>query len=114
MDSKNISIIKRILRYCGDVSQMVERFGDSFETFKNDSAYKHACSMCIVQIGELSSHLTDEFKQVHNGVPWKSIKAMRNLFAHNYEGVSMEKTWNTIKEDIPALSSYCLKIIEEA
>jgi len=114
MDSKNISIIKRILRYCGEISQMVERFGDSVETFKNDSAYKHACSMCIVQIGELSSHLTDDFKQKYNAVPWKSIKAMRNIFAHNYEDATIEKTWNTIKQDIPYLSSYCEKIIKEA
>lgn len=113
MDNKNISIIKRIMRYCKDVSQMVERFGDSFEIFDSDFAYRHACSMCIVQIGELSSHLTDEFKQMYNGIPWKSVKAMRNIFAHNYEGVSIEKTWNTIKQDIPALLSYCLEIMEK-
>ena len=112
MDSKNIAIVKRIIRYCNDVSQMVDRFGDSVEIFENDFAYRHACSMCIVQIGELSTHLTDEFKKQHNAIPWRSVKAMRNLFAHNYEGISIEKTWNTIKQDIPTLESYCTKIIK--
>jgi len=114
MDNKNISIIKRILQYCDDIVKMVERFGDSVQAFENDFAYRHACCMCIVQIGELSVHLSDEFKKVNNRIPWKSVKAMRNLFAHNYEGISIEKTWNTIKQDIPALEAYCKTIIEEA
>ena len=111
--SKNISILEHILHYCRDIEQIVERFGDSIDTFNADIAYRHACSMYIIQIGELSARLTDGFKCVYDGIPWKNVKAMRNLFAHHYEGMSIEKTWNTIKEDIPVLSSYCADILAQ-
>jgi uncharacterized protein with HEPN domain len=111
--NKNISILEYILRYCGDITQLVERFGDSIDIFKTDTAFRHACSMCIIQIGELSARLTDDFKHVYDGIPWKNVKAIRNRFAHNYEGMSVEKTWNTIKQDIPLLSCYCSDILNQ-
>ena len=111
-DKRNISVLKHILRYCSEIKEMTARFGDSLEAFKNDSAYRHACSMCIIQIGELTTHLTDDFKQKHNGVPWKSIRFLRNLAAHNYGQMSVTQIWNTLKKDIPELSAYCLNVLE--
>lgn len=110
---RNISIIGHIQRYCQEITVMVDRFGDSLENFKGDSAYRHACSMCIIQIGELTTNLTDEFKQKHNGVPWKSIKFLRNLVAHNYDRMSITQIWNTIKQDIPNLLDYCSDILKK-
>ena len=108
---KDKSIIERILGYCNDITKIVDRFGNSIEAFEADIAYIHACSMCIIQIGELSALLSDEFKDKYNKIPWKGIKSMRNLFAHNYEGISILKTWNTIEIDIPELSAYCQEIL---
>ena len=110
---KDKSIIERILNYCNDIIKMVDRFGKSIEAFEADFAYIHACSMCIIQIGELSALLSDGFKDEYNKIPWKGIKSMRNLFAHNYEGISILKTWNTIEIDIPELFEYCQEIIEQ-
>lgn len=39
----------------------------------------------------------------NNQIPWRLIKGMRNLHAHDYENVDMEIVWNTLIEDIPAL-----------
>ena len=108
--NKNISIIKQISHYCGEITQFTERFGDCVGAFKTDFAYRHACSMCIIHISELSTYLTDDFKIVYDGISWKRIKAMRLQLAHKYEAVSAEKIWNIIKQDIPALLSYCSSI----
>ena len=109
---RNKNILQRIVKYCTDINEMVNRFGDSIEEFEADFAYIHACSMCIVQIGELSALLSDDLKKKYNKIPWKGIKAMRNLFAHHYEKISISQTWNTIKIDIPELLVYCSKILE--
>ncbi len=111
--NKNISVLKHILRYCQEITDMVARFGDSFESFEKDVAYKHACSMCIFQIGELTTHLTDDFKRAYDHIPWRSIKAMRNVAAHAYGKMSIENTWDTIKQDIPTLSSQCAVILSQ-
>ena len=110
---RTISIIKHMSVYCEQISEMVKRFGDSIDTFKNDYAYRHACSMCILQIGELSAHLSDDFKHVYDEVLWTKIKAMRNIFAHTYVQMSSEQTWNTIKYSIPELADFCAKVIKQ-
>ena len=107
MADKNIYILQHILRYCVEITEMRNRFGDSLDAFNWDYAYRHACTMCIVQIGELSANLTDDFKSKYNEIPWRDIKAMRNLFAHNYRKMDIERTWETIVSDIPALKAYC-------
>jgi len=106
-------ILSHILRYCGEIKQITERFGDSIDAFRNDFAYRHACTMCILQIGELSARLTDDFKQVYDGMPWKNIKAMRNIFVHDYNNLNIDTTWDTIKENIPMLSAYCSDILNQ-
>jgi uncharacterized protein with HEPN domain len=65
--------------------------------------------MHVVQIGELSVHLTDEFKLNHSEIPWKKIKDMRNFVAHNYDKLDLETLWLTIKEDMPRLCAFCKK-----
>jgi len=110
---RTVSVIKHMAEYCNQITEMVERFGDSIDAFKGDYAYRHACSMCILQIGELSVHLTEDFKRVYDEVPWRKIRAMRNVFAHTYSQISIEQTWNTVKHNIPELAGFCEKVIEQ-
>ncbi|MCL2051636.1 MAG: DUF86 domain-containing protein [Lachnospiraceae bacterium] len=110
---KTISIIKHMLAYCEKISKMVERFGDSIDTFTDDYAYNYACSMCILQIGELSTKLPDDFKNAYDDIPWRKIRAMRNIFAHDYGQMNIEQTWNTIEYNIPELADFCAAIIKQ-
>ena len=110
---KDMSIIEHILRYCEDITQAKGRFGDSIENFESDTLYRHSCSMCILQIGELSGRLSDDFKRVHDKIPWRNVKSMRNFLAHEYKEMDVEKTWETLTHDIPALSLYCSNILDD-
>jgi uncharacterized protein with HEPN domain len=59
--------------------------------------------MCIIQIGELVSRLSDDFIESHPLIPWHAIKSMRNLHAHDSERVDLGIVWNTLTADIPDL-----------
>jgi len=72
---------------------------------------KNAISMCILQIGELVGKLSNEFKNTYNAMPWKDIKAMRNIAAHNYGEIDLEVLWETVSTDVPILREYCEKIL---
>ena len=39
--------------------------------------------MCIIQIGENVERLSDDFKENHSNIPWRSIKDMRNIMTIN-------------------------------
>lgn len=107
-DDRNYSIIAHILDYCKRIENGLSRFGNSYEDFMSDSILRDAVSMDEFQIGELSSHLSEEFKELHKAeIPWKEIRGMRNIFAHNYLDMDTKKIWEVATVDIPVLLKFC-------
>ena len=113
MNERDRSILDHIVSYCADIEQAVARFGDSYAQFSADKEYRNACAMCVLQIGELSGHLSAEFRSAHSGIPWSEIKGLRNVMAHKYGSISVEAVWETIKRDIPELKASCLRRLAE-
>jgi len=66
-----------------------------------------------LQIGELTIHLTDDFKQTYTEMPWTQIKALRNVLAHKYGKIDDESLWETITSDIPKMKDYCFGILKQ-
>ena len=111
--NRDLSIIKHIQEYCDRIHEAVAFFGDNYEVFERNNIYKDAVALSILQIGELSGVLTDEFKEKYNAMPWRQIKALRNIVAHRYGTIDPVIVWEIIKEDIPELEAYCRQIQEE-
>ncbi len=111
VSERDRSILTHIISYCCDIAETVQRFGNSFESFSRDKAYRNACAMCILQIGELGGHLSPEFRSSHPQMPWNEIKGMRNVMAHTYGSLSIQTTWEAIEQDIPALEAFCKDVL---
>ena len=109
--NRNLSVLEHIVSYCEQIEATIDRFGDSYSVFSEDPIYRNAAALCILQIGELVGKLTEDFRAAHPGVPWRQIKAMRNIVAHSYGTIDPEVTWEVMTEDIPALKSYCSNIL---
>ena len=114
LPDRNISILEHIVKYCDQIDETVQRFGDSYDCFSKDEIYRNAAAMCILQIGELAGKLTDTFRDEHSGAPWRQIKGMRNIIAHSSGTVDAETAWEILTDDIPALKAYCISILKEA
>ena len=109
---RDITILKRIIQYCNEIDETNVRFGNAKEKLIVDNIYKNALSMCILQIGELAANLTDGFRNRFNAIPWRKIRAMRNIAAHRYFSFDAEELWNTVSTDIDPLREYCKTCIE--
>lgn len=68
--------------------------------------------MCVVQIGELVSQLSDDVKQKNPAVPWRIIKDTRNFYVHAYGAIDVAAVWDTLEHDIPSLKVACEVILE--
>ena len=108
---KDICILNKIIRYCAEADETIIRFGNSIDKLKTDNIYKNATAMCILQIGELVRHLSNDIVNEYDEMPWKQIKGMRNIAAHGYEDFDVEILWQTLKNDLPALRKYCVGIL---
>ncbi len=106
--NRNVDILEHILMHCRDVCSDVSNFGDSEEAFLNNPAYRRSVFFSLFMIGEQAYRLTA------NEMNWKAIKGLRNLIVHDYGNVRQDVIWKTIKEDIPVLTEFCERKINEA
>ena len=106
-------ILKRVLGYCRNVNEAIERFGSNFETFKSDSVFRGSASMGVFQIGEHTNRLSDSFRAKFTDMPWPKIKAMRNVIAHEYYEMDLDTLWEIMHGYVPELQEYCQKALEQ-
>lgn len=106
--SADIDILVHILRYCNNIRELIERFGEDIEIFKQDIAYRDSVSMNILQIGELAGRLSEEYRmETKDKLPWNAMKSMRNFFAHNYGNMDINVIWSTAINNIPDVRKFC-------
>jgi len=114
MKDSDVQRIWHMKQYCEQIERAITRFGPTFEAFAADIDYRHVISMCIMQIGELSGRLSEEFKDTsRNHVTWAALKGMRNWFAHDYISMDMETIWEAATKDAPALLAFVNQVIEQ-
>ncbi len=114
LHKRDVLILKHIIKYCVELAQLKERFGESFAAFSSDQAYQLAASMCLLQIGELAKNLSADATTELSDVSWKQIRGMRNRFAHDDGNVDLQVVWNTISNDIPELHTICSRYIDDS
>ncbi|MCI9475375.1 HepT-like ribonuclease domain-containing protein [Anaerovoracaceae bacterium 41-7] len=107
----DVITIRKMLSYCKDIEALMDKYERNFELYQTDISYQYSCNMCIIQIGELVSRLSEDFLEHHAEIPWYAIKAMRNLHAHDYDNINFEIVWETLIKDIPELGDALQKII---
>lgn len=105
LSNKDKQILEHIAKYCYEVKLAMNEYGNNRNTFLSNPVYRNACSMPIMQIGELAKKLTPEFCHDTPHIPWQEIKGMRNLFAHDYHSMNLDMIWTTTSKNIPELSN---------
>lgn len=107
--SDDLQVLSCILNHCDRIERTIERFGDDKNIFISDRDYIDSVSMNILQIGELAGRLTSNFVDYSKErINWRAIRGMRNLFAHAYGTMDLDRIWDTAITDIPDLKAYCL------
>ncbi|MGN0551699.1 MAG: DUF86 domain-containing protein [Acutalibacteraceae bacterium] len=80
---------------------------------KKIPTYRNAVALCLMQIGELSNKLSEDFKNTYNSIPWKAIRGMRNVVAHEYGKIDEVTVWETAESDTETLRVFCLNILNK-
>lgn len=55
---RNVDILEHIRTYCKDIETTMKRFGKEKTSFDTDKNYQNSICMSLLQIGELTGHLT--------------------------------------------------------
>ncbi|TWP38548.1 HepT-like ribonuclease domain-containing protein [Leekyejoonella antrihumi] len=90
--------LRDLLRFTEMAARLVERGRTAYDT---DEALRLASEAILHKIGEAVARLPEEFTVAHPEVAWRSMRATRNIVAHEYEQVDYNIIWNAFAGRLP-------------
>jgi uncharacterized protein with HEPN domain len=111
MSSRDKDILRHISRYCKQINETSKEFNCDKAQFDKNATFRNAICLCLLQIGELVSILSDEFKVCNTTIPWREIKLLRNIVAHRYGTIDFDIVWEICLTNIPELNDFCESLI---
>jgi uncharacterized protein with HEPN domain len=98
------------LRPCPQLSQW--RIGSSVHVELREAGCRSAP---IEIIGEASSRLAPETQALFPGLPFRQMRGMRNIIAHDYGDVDLDQVWRTASgSDLTTLITVLQSFFESA
>lgn len=103
----------RILTYIEQMQESVSlacSYIDGIEKadFLADKKTQQAVVLNLLVLGENATKVLQsypEFSALHDDIPWRSMKGMRNRIAHGYFDINLDVVWDTTKQALPQLNS---------
>lgn len=81
-----------------DYTSGIDQASFSGSTLLQDAVYRQ-----LEIIGEASRRVSDELKERHDDIPWRSMIGLRNRIAHEYIDLDIEVIWDVVRNDLPML-----------
>ncbi|MGH9112696.1 MAG: HepT-like ribonuclease domain-containing protein [Acidimicrobiales bacterium] len=72
-------------------------------SYDDDETLRLAAEAVVSRVGEGAARLPQEFRSRHPDVPWRKIRGMRNIVAHEYHQIDVEIVWRVLEVELPKL-----------
>ena len=99
-----LAAAERIARYTAALHE---------SAFARDERTVEAVCFALVVIGEAATHVPDDVQAAAPQIPWRNMKGMRNIAAHEYFGIDVATVWQTATVDVPALRPLLERLLAE-
>lgn len=86
--------------------------GMRFEQFQADDKTVDAVIRNFEIIGEAAGHIPLEIQEKYPEMAWLEMRAMRNIVAHEYFGISLAIIWRAVELDLPPLVSELKQMLQ--
>lgn len=84
--------------------EIIDFLGDtSFEQFSENKVLRYAVERLLLIIGEAANRVSNSFRMQHPEIPWIGIIGQRNVLAHEYGEIQVERIWLAARDRIPEL-----------
>ena len=100
-EERDAAYLWDMLAAAREIIQFVQ--GLAFSEFEQNKAIRYAVERQLLVIGEAAQHVSPGFKATHADIPWAGIIAQRNVLAHEYGEILIERVWVTAQDSVPVL-----------
>lgn len=111
----NVNTLQHMLEHCHTIGEYLDEANiKTLKDFTASRIVQDAVVMRLLALGELTTHLSDEFKTENSGkVDWRNLKQLRNVIAHRYGSVQFDAIWDIVQVDIPVIRDFCADSLEQ-
>jgi len=99
MEIDQIGRLQDIREACRLIESYVADVG--FADFVGDTEKQDAVVRRIEIVGEATAHLSEATRTELSSLPFRQMRGMRNIVAHDYGHVDVALVWKAAKENIP-------------
>jgi len=85
---------------------VIRRLPETKEKFLKDEVLVDATLMRMLEAGEYLARIRDKYPDYYeenHSQAWFKLIGMRNVIAHGYLQVNLDKVWETIVNNVPSL-----------
>lgn len=112
LNDRDKSYLWDISEACKDILQFIANITPA--EFADNKMIRYAVERQIIVIGEAANHLSESFINSTPDIPWKRIIGMRNIIAHEYGEILVERIWLTATNHIDDLLQNVSKYLTDS
>jgi len=87
--------------------------GVKYVEFIQNRMIRYAVERQLLVIGEASKHISLEFQESHPEIHWPQMIGLRNVLAHEYGEVKVDRTWSAATVGVPELLAILERLVPE-
>lgn len=110
-EERDAALLWDMRQAAAEIAEFVEAV--SYEEFVSKKVIRYAVERQILVIGEAAGRVSSTFRDAHPEIPWSAIIAQRNILAHEYGEILVERIWRVASERIPELIRLLAPLIPE-
>jgi uncharacterized protein with HEPN domain len=111
LDERDLSYIWDMHQATKEVLVFME--GATYAIFEKDRKLRYAVERQLLVIGEAAAHVSEEFQELHSEIPWTQIIGQRNVLAHDYGEILVDRIWLTATQNLPELLTNLARLLPE-
>lgn len=109
MARKDEALLLDMLFACRHIQEFTE--GLSEADFETSMLVQSAVIREFQVLGEAARMMSATAKETYTQIPWSIISGMRNKLIHEYFDIRVKVVWETVRDDIPDLTSQLEAIV---
>ena len=101
------------LRHMLDAAREAQEYarGRQRSDLNSDRMLTLSLVKCIEIVGEAAAKVSEETRAECPSLPWADVIGMRNRLIHGYFDIDLDRVWDTVTDDLPALVTQLEKIV---
>lgn len=100
-EEKDVALLWDMRQAACEITEFI--VGLSYREFASNKVLRYAVERQTLVIGEAAGRVSSTLREAHPEIPWSSIIAQRNILAHEYGEILVERIWRVATEHIPEL-----------